>query len=212
MATLYFYPSGASTASYFAGSTTKYTTPSLCYYDGATKYIPLITKTGSVDIGNYRYTYDSSGAKTIHCYYNNTEYVVPNTQTPISAYNIPAGTYTPSAFENLIKNYISTNGSRTVKNAFTVTVNGQTISVSAGATVYYTQQSSSPLGFIRSVGFGPFTSGGTQPILADSSPSNGFSSGRRYIVYNAGGGYAYTVAFAGYANYNITVGTGINFN
>ena len=58
-------------------TTNKVTTPSLCYYKNGTKYIPLITKTGSVNIGNSKWSYVSN-RPTIHAIYNNTEYVVPN--------------------------------------------------------------------------------------------------------------------------------------
>ena len=119
-------------------TTNKVTTPSLCYYKNGTKYIPLITKTGSVNIGNSKWSYVSN-RPTIHAIYNNTEYVVPNDSQALP-YDIPTGTYSPSTFENLIANYISQNGSRTVKNSFSVIVNGQTYNVPAGRAICYTSQ------------------------------------------------------------------------
>ena len=119
-------------------TTNKVTTPSLCYYKDGTKYVPLITKTGTVTIGNYIYSYVSN-RPTIHTIYNNTEYVVPNDYKSTSIV-IPAGIYSPSTFENLIANYISQNGSRTVKNSFSVIVNGQTYNVPAGKAICYTSQ------------------------------------------------------------------------
>ena len=119
-------------------SINKTTTPSLCYYykDG-TKYIPLITKTGTVNIGKYVYSY-TTARPTVHTIYNNTEYVVPNDYKTIA--EIPAGMYSPSTFESIIANFISQNGSRTVKNSFSVIVDGQTYDVPAGRAICYTSQ------------------------------------------------------------------------
>ena len=66
--------------------------------------------------------------------------VGPNKRVSAVNDDIPAGTYSPSAFENLIQSFISRNGSRTVKNSFSVVVNGQTYSVSSGSGIYYTYQ------------------------------------------------------------------------
>lgn len=207
---------GTLVTKYPYNSTTKYTTPSLCYRDSSnTRYVPLITPTGYVDIDNYRYSYDSSVSKSIHCYYNSTEYVVPNKSTAISEYDIPAGTYTPSAFRNLIEQYISNNGNRTVANDFTVKVNGQTISISSGQKVYYAVNSSSPQGMVRSVLFNPSSvpASGFAPPITYNSSSNGFTNGHCYVVYFLTAGFNYTsLGFGGYANYNITVTTGIKFS
>ena len=128
-------------------TTNKVTTPSLCYYaKNGTKYLPLITKTGTVTIGNKIYSY-TTVRPTIHTIYNNTEYVVPNDYNEIAAV-IPAGIYSPSTFENLIANYISRNGSRTVKNSFSVIVNGQTYNVPAGRAICYTYQYSGTARFV----------------------------------------------------------------
>ena len=135
-----------------------------------------------------------------------------NDSETVSYYDIPAGTYTPSAFRALIEQYISENGNRTVANAFTVTVNGQTISVSANQKIYYQVNSSSPQGFARAVYFGTIPSSTGAPEMTYSQSSNGFTNGKCYVVYNEGGGFLWTVCFAAYANYNITVGTGIKFS
>lgn len=119
-------------------TTSKVTTPSICYYKDGTKYIPLITKTGSVNIDNIKWSY-TTVRPTIHVVYNNNEYVVPNDSQALQ-YDIPAGTYSPSTFENLIANYISQNGSRTVSNSFSVIVDGQTYNVPAGRAICYTSQ------------------------------------------------------------------------
>lgn len=132
---LYLYKNGGMP---LVETTNKVTTPSICYYKNGTKYVPLITKTGTVTIGNYIYSY-TTVRPTIHAIYNNTEYVVPNDSKSTSI-DIPAGIYSPSTFENLISNYISQNGSRTVKNSFGVIVNGQTYNVPAGRAICYTSQ------------------------------------------------------------------------
>ena len=66
----------------------------------------------------------------------------------VAAYDIAPGTYTPSAFENLIKSFLSQNGSRTVSNSFSVEVNGQTYSVSSGSSIYFTYQYSGQARFV----------------------------------------------------------------
>ena len=118
------------------------TSPSLVYYDSGRKwYYPLIKPDGSFRFSNFIFSYDRSAGDTFGIALNNTKYVVPNKRQPIAAvYDIPAGTYSPSNFENLIRSFISNNGSRIVYAGFSVTVNGQTYSVSAGRRIYYTYQ------------------------------------------------------------------------
>ena len=129
------------------GTPDRITTPSLCYYqNNAINYLPLITKTGTLIIGSKIWSYTTS-IPTFHVIYNNTEYVVPNKYEEVN-YDIPAGTYSPSAFENLIKSFISNNGSRRVSNSFSVVVNGQTYSVPAGRSIYYTYQYSGDARFV----------------------------------------------------------------
>lgn len=180
-------------------TTSKLTTPSLCYYKNGTKYIPLITKTGSVNIGKMKWSY-TTVRPTIHVVYNNTEYVVPNDSQALQ-YDIPAGIYSPSTFENLISNYISTNGSRTVKNSFSVIVNGQTYDVPAGRAICYTSQYAGTARFV--------TFSGKQ---RDSEPfeyNNRFSTQGVYCVYwnrsNTGQGNTYY-------NFNIQVTEAIKFS
>ena len=115
--------------------------PKLGYYDGSAKwYYPLIKPTSTLTWGGYVYSYDKSVGDTFGIGLSNTKYVVPNKRVAAQTYDIPAGTYTPSAFENLIKSFISNNGSRAVKNSFSVEVNGQTYRVSANSSIYYTVQ------------------------------------------------------------------------
>ena len=114
--------------------------PKLVYYYNGTKwYYPLITQTGTLTWDGYKYSYDRSVGDTFGISLSNTKYVVPNKR--VSAYfDIPAGTYSPSTFENLIESFIITNGSRRVKNSFSVVVNGQTYSVPADRAICYTYQ------------------------------------------------------------------------
>ena len=123
--------------------------PKLASYCNGTKwYYPLIKPGSTLTWGSYVYSYDKSVGDTFGIALNNTKYVVPNKRVAAVNYDIPAGTYTPSAFENLITKFISNNGSRTVKNSFSVEVNGQTYSVSANSSIYYTYQYSGQARFV----------------------------------------------------------------
>lgn len=179
-------------------TTNKVTTPSLCYYKDGTKYVPLITKTGTVTIGNYIYSYVSN-KPTLHTIYNNTEYVVPNDSKNVNI-DIPAGIYSPSTFEDLIANYISQNGSRTVKNSFSVIVNGQTYNVPAGRAICYTSQYAGTARFV--------TFSGKQKTSEDFE-AKPFSSQGVYCVY-------WNVSSSGqgdtYYKFNIQVTEPIKFN
>ena len=173
------------------------TSPSLVYYDsGKKRYYPLIKPTGSFTFQGYVYSYDRSVGDTFGISLSNTKYVVPNKRVAVN-YDIPAGTYSPSTFENLIKSFISNNGSRTVSNSFSVTVNGQTYSVSAGSSIYFTYQYS---GQARFVCFNGSPRGST-------SFEQSFSEG----IYCTYWGYTQTQGDR-YYQYNIKVNTGINFS
>ena len=112
----------------------------LVYYCNGTKwYYPLIEPGSTLTWGDYIYSYDRSVGDTFGIGLSNTKYVVPNKRVA-GNYDIPAGTYSPSTFENLIQSFISNNGSRIVKNGFSVEVNGQTYSVSPGSSIYRTYQ------------------------------------------------------------------------
>lgn len=182
-------------------TTSKVTTPSLCYYNNGTKYIPLITKTGKVNIGDRIYSY-TTVRPTIHTIYNNTEYVVPNDYQVIS-YDITPGTYSPSTFENLIKSYVSTNGSRTVKNAFTVIVDGQTYDVPAGRAICYTSQYAGNARFV--------TFSGKQRD-SEQFQYKQFSTQGVYCVYWKFGSIGSIGQGNTYNNFSITVKTGIKFS
>ena len=180
----------------FGPSNQKLTSPSLVYYYNGTKwYYPLITPTGSFTYQGYVYSYDRSVGDTFGIGLSNTKYVVPNKRVSAN-YDIPAGTYTPSAFENLIKSFISQNGSRTVSNSFSVTVNGQTYSVPAGRAICYTYQYS---GSARFVSFNGSQRGW---ISFEQSFSKGI-----YCTYWS---YA-SIQGDRYYQYSIKVNTGISF-
>ena len=123
--------------------------PKLGYFCNGTKwYYPLIQPTATLTWGGYKYSYDRSVGDTFGVGLSNTKYVVPNKRVAAAQYDIPAGTYSPSTFENLIRNFISNNGSRAVKNSFSVEVNGQTYRVPAGRKICYTYQYSGRARFV----------------------------------------------------------------
>ena len=184
------------------------TSPSLVYYvNGKKYYYPLIKPTGSFRYSGFVFSYDRSAGDTFGIALNNTKYVVPNKRQPIAAvYDIPAGTYSPSTFKNLIDNYISpNNGSRRVSNSFKVTVNGQTITVNANTTIYNENNESSGSSVLS---YGVNFSG---EYLV---PGNCFGVGTAYnfidnkVYITQSRGIPY---FGNYRNYNITISTGIKF-
>ena len=185
--------------------------PKLVYYYNGTKwYYPLITQNATLTWDGYVYSYDRSVGDTFGIGLSNTKYVVPNKRVAVN-YDIPAGTYSPSTFKNLINSFISINGSRTVKNNVSVTVNGQTVSILAGNKIYYVSQGSSPW-YAKAVCFG------TSWFQAASCESGkGFSTYKAYIVETSNSNsytssICYNRVFRGYASFNITVNTGIKFN
>ena len=170
------------------------------YYNGTKYYYPLIKPTGTLTTwSGYIYSYDKSMGDTFGVALNNTKYVVPNKRQPLAAYDIPAGTYSPSTFENLIKSFISKNGSRRVNNSFSVVVNGQTYSVSSGSSIYYTYQYS---GKARFVCFNGSPRGFTQFELPGAFA--------KYGIYCTYWSYA-SIQGDRYYMYSIKVNTGIKF-
>ena len=180
------------------------------YYNGTKWYYPLIEPTATLTWGGYKYSYDRSVGDTFGIGLSGTKYVVPNKRVSAITYDIPAGTYSPTTFRNLISSFISMNGSRAVKNNVSVTVNGQTVSILAGAKIYYVNQGSSPW-YAKAVCFGT-----SWFQAASCQSSNGFSIYKAYIVETSSSNsytsyICYNRIFKGYASYNITVNTGINF-
>lgn len=170
------------------------------YYDSGTKYYyPLIKPTSTLTWNDYIYSYDKSVGDTFGIGLSNTKYVVPNKRVAAVKYDIPAGTYTPSAFENLIKSFISQNGSRAVSNSFSVEVNGQTYSVSAGSSIYYTYQYS---GQARFVSFSGMPRG--------NIAFQGDGAFAEYGIYCTYWSYSQTQGDR-YYQYSIKVNTGIKF-
>ena len=172
--------------------------PRLVYYYNGTKwYYPLITKTGTLTTwSGYVYSYDKSMGDTFGIALDNTIYVVPNKRVAVK-YDIPAGTYSPSKFENLIKSFIAQNGSRRVKNSFSVVVNGQTYSVPAGRDIYYTYQYSGQARFVC------FNGSPRGWIGFEQSFSNGIYCTYWSYADNQGDKYY---------QFNIKVNTGIKFS
>ena len=187
------------------------TSPSLVYYDSGKKwYYPLITPTGSFTYLGWLFSYDRSVGDTFGISLSNTKYVVPNKRVSAVNYDIPAGTYSPTTFRNLISSFISINGSRTVSNSFSVTVNGQTLSMAAGTRIWYVAQGSSPW-YAKAVCFDV-----SYFLAASCQSGNGFSTYKAYIVETSpSNSYTSSICFnrifKGYASYNITVSTGIKF-
>ena len=182
--------------------------PKLVYYYNGTKwYYPLITPTSILTWDGYKYSYDRSVGDTFGIALNNTKYVVPNVRRPIAgSYDIPAGTYSPSTFKNLIDNYISpNNGSRRVSNSFKVTVNGQTITVNANTTIYNENNESSGSSVLS---YGVNFSG--EYLVPGNCFGVGvaynFTDNKVYVTQSRGIPY-----FGNYRNYNITISTGIKF-
>ena len=181
--------------------------PKLVYYYNGTKwYYPLILPTSTLTWGGYKYSYDRSVGDTFGISLSNTKYVVPNKRVSAQTYDIPAGTYSPSTFKNLIDNYISpNNGSRRVSNSFNVTVNGQTITVNANTTIYNENNESSGSSVLT---YGVNFSG---EYLV---PGNCFGVGTAYnftdikVYITQSRGIPY---FGNYRNYNINISTGIKF-
>lgn len=180
------------------------------YYNGTKWYYPLIPPTSTLTWGDYVYSYDRSVGDTFGIGLSGTKYVVPNKRVSAVTYDIPAGTYSPSAFKNLIQSFISINGSRAVKNNVSVTVNGQTVSILAGDKIYYTQLGSSPW-YAKAVCFGR-----QYFLVASCMDKKGFSLYKSYIVEtspsnNYVSDICFNLVFRGYASFNITVNTGIKF-
>ena len=174
--------------------------PKLVYYYNGTKwYYPLIKPTSTLTWNGYIYSYDKSVGDTFGIGLSNTKYVVPNKRVSAN-YDIPAGTYSPSTFENLIANYISQNGSRTVSKSFSVKVDGQTYNVPAGRAICYTSQYAGTARFV--------TFSGKQRDSEQFEYKKQFSSHGVYCVYwtfkNSGQGNTYN-------NFNIQITSGIKF-
>lgn len=186
------------------------TSPSLGFYYKSTKlYYPLITPASTLTLNGYIYSYDKSVGDTFGIALNNTKYVVPNKRVSAVTYDIPAGTYTPSAFKSLIDKYISanggSNGGRIVSNWFLVTVNNQPLSVNPNTTIYNVNNWNSGS---RTLTYGVNFSGINKWAgeAFDISTAYNFKDNGVYVTQSTGIGY-----FNQYMNYNITVTPGINF-
>ena len=190
----------------FGPGNEKLTSPSLAYcYSGKKWYYPLIKPTSTFTYQGYVYSYDRSVGDTFGISLSNTKYVVPNKRVSAVNYDIPAGTYSPSTFKNLIDKFIHTNGSRRVANSFNVTVNGQTVAVTRNLQIWSQNNESSGSSTLT---YGVNFSGsylGTGNCFS-SGTANSFSRNKVYITQSRGISY-----FDNYMYYNIMVETGIKF-
>ena len=180
--------------------------PKLVYYYNGTKwYYPLITPTSTLTWGGYKYSYDKSVGDTFGVGLSNTKYVVPNKRVSAQTYDIPAGTYSPSAFKDLIDKFIYTNGSRRVANSFNVTVNGQTVAVTKNLQIWNQNNESSGWSVLTyGVNFsGSYMNAGN---CFSSGTAHSFSNNKVYITQSRGISY-----FENYRYYYISVETGIKF-
>ena len=180
--------------------------PKLVYYYNGTKwYYPLIKPTSTLTWDGYKYSYDRSVGDTFGISLSNTKYVVPNKRVSAVNYDIPAGTYSPSAFKNLIDKFIYTNGSRRVANSFIVTVNGQSVAVTENLRIWNQNNESSGSSTLT---YGVNFSGShLEPGSCFSvATAHGFGNKKVYITQSRGISY-----FERYMYYNITVETGIKF-
>lgn len=188
--------SGGNTTLY--GATNAPSSKYLAIYDGTqAHYVPIVTSSGSVTIGSKAYSYISS-RPSFAVYDGSQTLYLANAETTVE-YDIPAGTYSPSVFETLIRSFISQNGSRTVANSFSVVVNGQTYYVPAGRAVCFTYQYG---GQARFVSFNGSQRGGT-------AFQNSFSNYGIYCTYWVNSEFSQG---DNYRNFNIVVNTGIKFN
>ena len=180
--------------------------PKLVYYYNGTKwYYPLITPTSTLTWGGYKYSYDRSVGDTFGISLSNTKYVVPNKRVSAINYDIPAGTYSPSAFKSLIDKFIYTNGSRRVANSFIVTVNGQSVAVTRNLQIWNQNNESSGSSVLTyGVNFsGSYLEPGN---CFGGGTAHSFSRNKVYITQSRGISY-----FERYMYYNISVETGIKF-
>ena len=178
-------------------------------YKGSTLYVPAMSTQGTKVLGgtlnDVSWYYDTSSPTIAFRKNGKTYYCSKSLTTETISYDIPAGTYSPSAFKNLIDKYISANGSRKVSNSFTATVNNQTITVSANTTIYNVNNSSSGMSFLSyAVNFsGNYMYEGSAFIVYTA---NSFINKKVYITQSRGIPY-----FDRYMYYNITISTGIKF-
>lgn len=181
-----------------------------CYQQNGTTYkVPASSTRGTsvqfAEDDNYYYKMNNS-SPTICFRKNDTTYYCAKSITSEAkiVYDIPAGTYTPSTFKAFIEDYISMNGSRKVANTFTVTVNGQSYTVSSGRYIYYKCPYETVTSQLRWIAFNSnYTNRPDTTFTKYGSTTYEYAA---YVVKCKAG------EFANYANYNITVTTGIKFS
>ena len=189
-------------------STTKITTPSICYQqNGTTYYVPLLTSRNET-IGSYRY--DASSPSVCVCYNGKTYY---GAKSRVVTYDIPPGTYDPETFRNMMSAYMTlTSGNfRRIQNATTVTVNGKTTSLSANDPIYFW---SGPISYpgdaiLHTFQFCKNYMGIYEPPNINETVGNSNTYFTYYIVYYSRGTTGrYPTVGDTYEDYPITVGSG----
>ena len=170
-------------------------------YSGNTYYVPAMSTQGTKVFGgtfNGESWYYDTSSPTIAFRKNGKTYYCSKSLTT-ERYDIPAGTYSPSTFENLIKSFISQNGSRAVSNSFSVVVNGQTYNVLANSYIRYTYQYGGEARFVSFSGM---------PRGSIAFQDRKFAEYGVYCTY-----WSYSsIQGDQYYKYNIKVNTGINFS
>lgn len=152
----------------------------------------------------FKYYYSPS-TPSLHTVTAGGEILNAFNKVSVTSWGIPEGTYSPLIFEGLIRQFISINGSRYCLNAFTAKVNGITYNVPRGQPIKYRTTNTAGSGTkstLRIVTFNDRT-------YADAGDAGQNFVGT-YVVYasNLSG----SAQFGAYANYSITIGTGIRFN
>lgn len=174
-------------------------------YNNYTYYVPAMSTQGTKVFGgtvNGSGWYYDTSSPTIAFRKNGKTYYCSKSLTTDSN-DIPAGTYSPSTFENLIANYISRNGSRTVKNSFSVIVNGQTYNVPAGRAICYTSQYAGTARFVTFSG---------KQRTSEQFEYKQFSTQGVYCVYWKKSNSGASGQGDTYNNFNIQVTSGIKFS
>lgn len=154
----------------------------------------------------YKYYIDNSFPSFCFRANNKAYYCAKSFQKEtISSYQIPAGTYSPSDFRELISNYISVGSYRSTANEFTVKVNNQNYTVTKNKYVYRKVSATSPYG-CEYIDF-ESQSSDVKKLEVATTTFNG-----HYVVWRNGNIGTHAQSYGGYMSFPITISPGINFN
>lgn len=155
---------------------------------------------------NIRYFYNSD-KPTIHYWQDGYRRNCFNDSEQAITYDIPAGTYTPSAFYDLITAYISANGNRQTKYEIGLMIGGKTNFIPANSNIY--RRVFYPgLGSMNAsiVGFN------VDPNTKDYSGQISWKQNSGQCCYCMKAFNTYGRLYSGYENWNITIfSPGIKF-